>query len=475
MSQKLVGRKAEIDILQRSFDSEKSEFVAIYGRRRVGKTFLIKELFGANYSFYFTGLAKVGGEKQRANFSAYLTRYFPSAAEEAVPNDWFEAFRLLVKYLENHEEKKKVIFIDELPWLDTPKSDFVSALENFWNGWAAHRDDILLLTCGSATSWMINSLINNTGGLHNRITQRIHLQPFTLNEAELLLRNKGSEFERYEIVQLYMAMGGIPFYLEAIDVQKSVAQNIDSLFFSEHALLRTEFHNLFRSLFNKHERHIAIIEALAQKAKGLSRQDLATISGLANGGRFTTMLNELEQCGFIKKYLPFGKKNKGSLYQLIDQYSLFYLKFVRDSKAIGEGLWLTQFDQPSYRIWSGYAFENICFYHINNIKKHLGIGSVYTEVSAWRSQQSQKGAQIDLVIDRRDRVINLCEIKFSDSEFSIQKAYAENLQLKIAAFKAETKTKKACFLTFISTFGLKKNKYSSHLVKNELTMNALFD
>lgn len=475
MSQKLIGRKSEIELLQRALASEKSEFVAIYGRRRVGKTFLIKELFAANYSFYFTGLANVGGAKQRANFSAYLTRFFPKAAEEAIPNDWFDAFRLLIKYLEQKKATKKVIFIDELPWLDTPKSDFIPALENFWNGWAAHRDDILLIGCGSATSWMINSLINNTGGLHNRVTQRIHLQPFTIKEMELFLNNKGSDFERYELIQLYMAVGGIPFYLEAIDVRKSVAQNIDTLFFSENGLLQMEFQNLFRSLFNKHERHIAIIEALAQKAKGLSRKDLSAASGLANGGRFTRILNELEQCGFIKKYLPFGKKKKGSLYQLIDQYSLFYLKFVKDSKAVGEGVWMTKFDQPTYRSWSGYAFENICLYHIKNIKKHLGVGSVYMEVSSWRSRQSPKGAQIDLVLDRRDRVINLCEIKFSENEFSIQKAYAENLQNKVATFKAETKTKKACFLTFITTFGLKNNKYSRSLVKNELTMDALFD
>ena len=475
MSQKLIGRQAEIEILHRALESEKSEFVAIYGRRRVGKTFLIKEIFGANYTFYFTGLANVGGAKQRANFSAYLTRFFPNAAEEVVPNDWFTAFRLLIKYLEQKEAKKKVIFIDELPWLDTSKSDFIPALENFWNGWAAHRDDILLIGCGSATSWMINSLINNTGGLHNRVTQRIHLQPFTIKETEVFLKNKGSNFERYELIQLYMAIGGIPFYLEAIDVRKSVAQNIDSLFFSENSLLRMEFPNLFRSLFNKHERHVSIIEALAQKAKGLSRKDLSAISGVANGGRFTRILDELEQCGFIKKYLPFGKKKKGSLYQLIDQYSLFYLKFVKDSKAVGEGVWMTKFDQPTYRTWSGYAFENICLYHIKNIKKHLGISSVYTEVSSWRSQQAQKGAQIDLVLDRRDRVINLCEIKFSESEFSIQKAYAENLQNKVAAFKTETKTRKACFLTLLTTFGLKNNQYSRNLVKNELTMDALFD
>ena len=471
----VFGRNDEIKTLQQLHAGERSEFVAVYGRRRVGKTFLIKELFGDHYAFHVTGLFNGSLSKQLINFHAALNRFYPASTDTPVPSSWFEAFQILIKCLETNTKERKVIFIDELPWLDTPKSDFISAIEHFWNGWAFHRNDIVLIVCGSATSWMINELINNHGGLHNRVTTRIHLEPFTLKETEAFLQAKGAVYDRYQIVQLYMAMGGIPFYLEAIDVGLSVPQNIDQLFFSKNGLLRTEFTNLYHSLFNKEERHILIIEALSKKAQGLTRKDLVKATKLANGGTFTKILEELEQCGFIRKYYPFGKSLRGSFYQLTDPYSLFYLQFIKNSRAIGEGAWLTQIDQPKWRAWSGYAFEYICFYHLDAIKKQLGIGAVYTEVSSWRSRKSDPAIQIDLVLDRRDRVINLCEIKFSQGVFTITKSYANTLRNKVATFRQESKTKKAVFLTLITTFGLKQNQHATGVVQNELTMDVFFE
>ena len=472
---KIIGRKNEIAILQQLYQKKKSEFVALYGRRRVGKTFLIKELFGGKYSFHMTGLFNANLKRQLSNFYAALHRFDSQIIEEKeVPQNWFDAFQMLIQHLEQDTNKRKIIFIDELPWLDTPRSEFTSALEHFWNSWAFHRDDIFLIVCGSATSWMINQLINNYGGLHNRVTARIHLKPFNLNETEAFLQSIGGNYDRYQLIQLYMTMGGIPYYLEAINPKHSVAQNVDNMFFSSSGTLRNEFYNLYRSLFKKEERHISVIESLAKKAKGLSRKELAKQSKMKNGGTFSKILEELEQCGFIKKYVPFGKKKRGSLYQLTDPYSFFYLKFIKDSKAEGAGAWLAQMDHPKWRAWSGYAFEYVCFYHIEQIKKTLQIGAVYTEISSWRSSTITNGAQIDLVIDRRDRVINLCEIKFSQKVFSINKAFAENLKNKMAAFRTETKTTKSLFLTFITSFGLKENKYSSRLVQNELKMDDLF-
>ncbi len=471
----IIGRASEKKTLKKLYDSKRSEFVAVYGRRRVGKTFLLKELFGETYSFYMTGLSITNLKGQLLNFYTALGKFDTTLQEKLIPNNWFEAFQLLINYLENSTAKRKVVFIDELPWLDTPRSDFISSLEYFWNSWAYHRKDILLIVCGSATSWMINELINNHGGLHNRVTTRIHLQPFTLGEMETFLRAKGAVYDRYQLVQLYMAMGGIPFYLDEVDVKQSIAQNIDRLFFSQGGLLRTEFSNLYRSLFKKQERHIAIIEALATKSKGLSRKDLVKFAKLPNGGSTTNILEELAQCGFIHQYLPFGKKKRTALYQLTDPYSLFYLKFIKNSKSAGEGAWLRQMDLPQWQAWSGYAFEAICRYHLPQIKKELGIKGVYTEVSSWQSSKAKDGAQIDLVMDRRDRVINLFEIKFSQNIYTIKKAYAQNLRNKMTTFRTETKTTKALFLTFITTFGLKNNQYSIGLVQNELTMDALFD
>lgn len=470
----IIGRKEEKTILKDKFNSTRSEFIAVYGRRRVGKTFLIKEMFGHQYSFYMTGLSTVNTKGQLTNFHTTLGKYDPNVLEISTPNNWFEAIQLLINYLEKSTAKRKVIFIDELPWLDTTRSDFISSLEYFWNSWAYHRNDIFLIVCGSATSWMINELINNYGGLHNRVTTRLHLKPFTLNETEAFLRAKGSVYDRYQIIELYMAMGGIPFYLEEIDVKQSIHQNIDRLFFNQNGLLRTEFTNLYRSLFKKEERHISIIETLSTKTKGLSRKDLVKLANLPNGGSTTKVLAELEQCGFIKKYLPFGKKKRTALYQLTDPYSLFYLKFIKNNKAEGDGAWLVQMDSPKWKAWSGYAFEAICLYHIQQIKQQLGIKAVYTEVSSWKSSETKDGAQIDLVLDRRDRVINLFEIKFSQNTYTIKKDYAQNLRNKITTFREETGTNKSLFLTFITTFGLKPNKYTMGLVQDELDMDALF-
>lgn len=470
---KLIGRNKEIEILEGLYKNNRSEFAALYGRRRVGKTFLIKELFGDRYAFQVTGISNVGTKRQLDNFYTTLIRFDKGITQEDNPKNWFDAFRLLIKSLERNQQKRKVIFIDELPWLDTRRSEFIPALEHFWNSWAFHRDDILLIVCGSATSWMIDKLINNYGGLHNRVTTRLHLHPFNLKETELFLKSKGGKYDYHQILQLYMTLGGIPFYLEQLNSKKSITQNIDELFFSKSGFLRAEFDNLYRSLFKTHERHVSIIRILAEKAKGLNRKEIAKKTGLKHGGTLTKILEELEQCGFIQQYLPFGKKNRGSLYQLVDFYSLFYLKFIDGTKAKGSGAWIAQIDHPKWRAWSGYAFENVCYYHIDEIKKGLGFEAVYTEISSWKSS-GLKGAQVDLVIDRRDRIIHLCEIKFSEKEYSITKAYSENLKNKIQAFKEETKTNKSIFLTFITLYGLKENQYSLNMVQNELRADKLF-
>ena len=472
----IIGRKEEISLLNRLQASTKSEFVAVYGRRRVGKTYLVRQVFEDQFSFQMTGVANTPAPQQLTNFHNALTRLVPSNESAQPPQNWFDAFHKLSLALEQQSAGKKILFFDELPWLDTQQSGFVAALEYFWNAWASARRDVLLIVCGSAASWIINELINNKGGLHNRLTERILLLPFSLAETEAFLQNKGSQYSRYELIQLYMAMGGIPFYLENIQTNRSIHQNIDRMFFTASGLLATEYTNLYRSLFNLYERHTAVVEALSLKAKGLTRKDIIAETRLTDGGATTNVLEELEQSGFIRRYLPFGK-GKGEravLYQLTDPFTLFYLTFVKDSKAEGEGAWLSQMDSARWHAWSGYAFEYLCRYHIQNIKKALGISGVYTEISAWRSQKSEKGVQIDLVIDRKDHVINICEMKFSAEPYAITKAYAENLQHKLWTFKAETATKKTLFLTLITAHGLKTNEYSTRLVHDALDLDVLF-
>ncbi len=473
--EEIIGRKLEIAMLDRLYKSKKSEFAIVYGRRRVGKTFLVSRQFEGAFTFRMTALANTTNKEQLRNFHNYLSLFDAHAEKTPIPKSWLEAFQILIQFLSKSKHKRKVIFFDELPWFDTHGSDFLTGLEHFWNGWAAYRSDILLISCGSAASWMIKKLIRDKGGLHNRVTERILVRPFTLKETEEFMQAKGADFDRYQLLELYMAVGGIPFYLENIQVNRSIAQNIDRLFFTPGGLLHEEYFDLYRSLFKKYTRHVAIVESLANKVKGLSRKEIVKKSGIKEGGNLSVVLSELEQSGFIKKYFPYGKTNRDALYQLSDQYTLFYLTFVRHSKAQGEGTWLSRLGNPKWRAWSGYAFEQICLYHTSAIKKALGISSVYTEVSAWRSKQIEGGAQIDLIFDRNDRVINICEIKFSESTFTITKSYAENLQNKLDVFRAETKTRKTLFLTMITTFGIQPNKYALVNVKDSIEMKALFD
>ncbi|MBU0764837.1 MAG: ATP-binding protein [Bacteroidetes bacterium] len=470
----LIGREDEIKILNSLLQSDKSEFVAVFGRRRVGKTFLVREVFKDKFTFYITGLANSTLERQLLNFHTSLHDYGKPARDIPVLKNWFSAFRELISFLERSRSKKKIVFIDELPWLDTPKSGFLSALEHFWNSWASARSDILLIVCGSAISWMLNKLINNKGGLHNRVTYKLKVVPFTLKECEAFFKSRNVHLNRYQIIELYMAMGGIPYYLDAIRPGISVVQNIDSLFFSKNGLLRDEFFNLYASLFKHPENHVAVVTALSKKAKGLTREEIIHYANLTNGGGITKVLEELESSGFIMKYTPFKKRNKQSLFQLVDFYTLFYFKFICNQKT-GKNYWQNSIDSPRHRAWSGYAFEQVCLMHMEQIKKELGISGVHTEESSWRSSGGENGTQIDLLIDRADQVINICEIKFSVGEFVIDKKYAQTLRNRISTFKTETGTRKSVFLTMITTYGTKTNTYALELINNNLTMNSLFE
>lgn len=470
-----IGRKREIQKLQRIIQSDRSEFVAIYGRRRVGKTWLVRKVFENKFTFQMTAMANVNKTQQLFNFYTVLQKYRKNMPPGPVPENWFLAFQQLIDYLEASSEKKKVVFLDELPWFDNQKSDFIPSLEHFWNSWAAHRNDVILITCGSAASWIINKLINHKGGLHNRVTERIKLEPFELREAEELLKTKNPAINRYQILQLYMVMGGIPFYLDQVSPSYSAMQNIEQICFAADGLLRLEFDNLFRALFSKADRHVAIVRAIAQKSKGLTRREIIQQTGLANSGTLTHILDELEKSGFVRRYNPFKRKKRNSLYQLVDFYTLFYLRFIENSDASDINNWSNAIDTPVYRAWSGYAFEQICLYHIQQIKKALGISGIISHTYSWKSEQSENGVQIDLIIDRRDQVVNLCEMKFSIELFTITKSYADQLRRKIAVFRSETGTKKALYLTMITTHGLHQNTHSMGLVQNDLRMDVLFD
>ncbi len=475
--QTIIGREDEIRILESVFESNAPELLALYGRRRVGKTFLVRNYFGTKMTFSCSGQLNGKTSDQLLNFTEQLNNCFPHRKLQPLPKSWNEAFYILRSCLETVEHtNKKVLFFDELPWLDNHKSGFLSAFGHFWNEYASARKDMLVIVCGSAASWIIEKIVNNKGGLHNRITRRIRLLPFNLKETQAYLQHRNIHLEQYQLLQLYMVMGGIPAYLNGIEKGSSAAQNIEQLCFSKDGILAGEFDNLYAALFNAPEKHIQVIRAFAKKNKGLTRTELLLSAKLLTGGGMTTILNELTESGFIEKVYPYGKKEKESLYRLTDEYSLFYFKFMEHQKGNEKGQWLSKQSSPSYVSWCGYAFENICLKHVTQLKQALQIGGMQSSVSSWlrTGTAADKGAQIDLLIDRADHCINICEMKFSTTAFTITKKYAEELRNKMLAFRQDTKTRKQLILTFITTYGLDDNVYREQMAEQALTMGALF-
>ncbi len=481
MAQQLIGRENELKHLKEYLNSDKSEFIAVYGRRRVGKTFLIRMAANDDFSFFVTGVHKATKSEQLINFAVALQKYTGSD-KLSIQKNWILAFYELSRYLETlPENKQKVIFIDELPWMDTAKSGFIAALENFWNSWAVMRNDIKLIVCGSATSWMINNLIRNRGGLHNRLTHHIVLEPFTLRECELYFRSFGFSYSRKQIAECYMVMGGIPYYLSMMDKSKSLAYNIDQLFFASNAPLKGEFNDLYKALFKNASPHINVVTSLATKGIGLTRKQILKSTGLADNGAFSIVLDELEQCGFIRLYEPFDnistadnkRQKRDTIYQLVDFYTLFYFKFIKNNRYQDEHFWTASINSPMHNVWSGFSFEMLCLNHLKQIKQALGISGVQTLASSWRSKDSDCKTQIDLLIDRKDETVNICEIKYSKNEYEITKEYEENLQRKINAFSQETGTRKSLLLTMITTYGIKQNLHSG-IVQSEIVLDDLF-
>jgi len=471
-----TGRGKERTVLQKALQSKEAEMVSVIGRRRIGKTFLIKNVYRDNIAFELTGTKNAPLKEQLQNFMFSLQLAIGNSVIGKPPANWMEAFFMLINYLKNlPTHKKQVVFLDELPWLSTHRSGFLRGLSFFWNSWAVNQN-IVVVICGSAASWMIQKVVNDKGGLHNRITKRIHLKPFTLSETEEYLQSRNIKLNRYHLLQLYMAMGGIPHYLKEVEGGKSATQNIEDICFSETGLLKDEFANLYAALFDHSDHHISIVRTLAKRKLGMNRGTLIKEAKLANGGSITRVLQELKQSGFIDVYLPFGKKSKDKMYRLTDEYSLFYLQFIEKNIHEKGEIWKRLSQTQAYKIWCGYAYENVCLKHLNEIKKALSIGGVYSTSSSFFKKGTKKelGTQIDLLLDRNDQIINIFEIKFYNKEFTVSKSYAQTLKNKLDVFQETTKTRKQLFLTLVTTFGVTPNEHSIGLVDQVLSFDDLF-
>ncbi|MDR0832213.1 MAG: AAA family ATPase [Bacillales bacterium] len=459
----IIGREKEKSILDKYYHSDESNFICLYGRRRVGKTYLIKNYFSNRFFLNISGVQNGSKSEQLNNFQYELK------IKRKLKN-WFDAFNCLREKIEQSKDnEKKVIFFDELAWLYTTKSDLIRALEYFWNQFCTGRKDILLIVCSSASSWIIDKIVNNTGGLYNRLSEILHIEPFTLNECVSYFEYKKIELNKFDILESYMVFGGVPYYYNFFRINYSLAQNIDYLFFSKDAPLKNEFKQLYASLYTKYENYLKIIETIGNKAKGLTRKEILKETGL-EGGTLTTILNDLTFSGFIYEYINYGNIKKGSVFQLIDNFSVFYLSFKPQIEQSVENYYFSILNTPLLSAWKGYAFERVCFLEIKQIIKALEINGISTQTKSFFNNETQ----IDLIIDRADNIIDLVEIKYYNDEYVIDENYYKKLLKRKAVFINEIKTKKSVHFVFVSVFGLKTNMYSN-IIQKSITINGLFN
>lgn len=475
----IIGRNQETQELMRAYNRKQSQLVAVYGRRRVGKTYLVRELFKEEFAFYHTGVSPVELkdenllEVQLREFNATLVRY--GAEDIEPPTNWTKAFERLIALLSKMpKEKRMVVFLDELPWMDTPRSGFITAFEHFWNGWGAGQENMMLIVCGSATSWIQDNLINSYGGLYDRVNAEIQLSPFTLRETEEMLRMQGVTLSRYDVLQLYMAVGGIPMYLSYVEPGLSLAQIIDKLYFARKAKLKNEFTRLFNSIFRSPYKYIATIRMLARLHKGYSRDDISK-KIQTTGKDLTKLLRTLEVSDFIECYKPFENDKRHLLYRLTDPFCLFYLTQV-ERKRRSENFWRDNENSPALAPWRGHAFEDACLKHVEQIKKAMGVSGVASDNSTWTLQgmQNQKGMQIDLIIERSDRVINLCEMKFVNTDFEVKKDYKATLSERLNWVTSHVKKNQNVQMTLVTTYGLKQGIHSG-IFQRTIVLDNLFD
>jgi len=474
----MIGRKKEINELINLYNNKKAELVAVYGRRRVGKTYLINQVFKDKFTFKHTALSPDDFENDKELISLQLDLFYKNLLKQGLndatmPKDWFEAFDLLEKLLRQKEDGQRlVVFIDELPWLDTKKSHFIKAFEYFWNNYGSSNENLMLIICGSANSWIQNNLINNHGGLYGRVTYEIKVSPFNLKETEEYLKSNDVVFSRYDICTSYMILGGIPYYLGYVKKGKSLNQNIDDIFFKKNAQLNLEFDRLFDSCFESSELTKKIVILLNKKKIGYTRKEIVELLHISDGGNISKILNALISSDFVKKYVLFGTNSKVPYYKLIDPFCIFYLKFKYENNN-SENYWSDSNTNQTITVWKGLAFETVCFNHITQIKNALNIGGVLTKESSFVFSNDANHGQIDMVILRNDNVINLCEMKYYQDDFVVDLSYYKKLNSRIEAIRPFVSKKTCAFNTLITTYGLKENEYSSAF-QNVITLDDLF-
>lgn len=483
----LIGRQDELSTLNAAYQSKSAEFIAVYGRRRVGKTYLIKAIAKQKEAifFYISGTQDASMKDQISDFCDVLeSTFYNNELEIKQPKNWKKAFESLTNIIKREAGTRKIIlFFDELPWLASGRSRFVQALDYYWNRHWSDMPHIKLIVCGSAASWMIHHVVNHRGGLHNRLSGQIALSPFDLKETKAFLHSKSIQYTDNQILEIFMALGGIPYYLNFLKKNLSVAQNIDQLCFQNKGKLVDEFTQLYQSLFKHAESYEELIRIIASKRNGIERREILKKTKLStDGGRLKERLDALEKSGFIVSFKPYGFIKRKTFYRIIDEYSLFYLSWIEPAldnlRKLDKttGYWLDKYQSPAWRAWSGLAFESVCYKHIAQIRSALAIHAS-AMVGSWqyipKKSSKETGAQIDLLFDRDDGVMTICEMKFTSQPYQLTKDEYQLLERKIAVFKKQSKTEKQIQVAFITNSPIKQTLYSEEMIAYNVVLQDL--
>lgn len=476
---KLIGRKKEIQELEKAYRSGQFEFIALYGRRRVGKTYLVSQVFEDRISFRHA--ASPNDEErqdEKGLLKMQLEVFYGSLLAQGLkeskkPNSWVEAFLLLIRLFEGKDPAERwVIFLDEFPWMDTKRSNFIEAFSWFLNFWAANQKNLMIIAAGSSTSWMLNNLIHSTGGLYNRVTNPIRLSPFRLQETEQFFREKGFDLSRYSIARIQMAFGGIPYYLNFLDRGEGLSRFVDRMLFEKGAKLGLEYDTLFRSSFEKGDLARKIAEYLGKRSSGYTRKEIVEGLKISDGKAVKDALDALQEGDFVLEYVPYKEAQNKKRYRLIDPFCIFYLHFVAGKRSLDPSFFADSVEPNS---WIGAAFENLCAAHLEQIKRALVISKLSSiEFSlVFPKEEDKKGAQVDLVLVRKDRIVNLCEMKFYGKPYVQTEKEHHSLTNRVARLKETLPATYSIAPVLITVFEPSSGGYPDDYVQ-VLTLDDLF-
>jgi hypothetical protein len=407
-----VGRKNELRMLNDAYRSGKDELVVLYGRRRIGKSSLVKRFAEKKKAYYeFEALEGETTPGQINHFLQQLKKQIDDPILDSVRfANWEQVFTYLTEKVINRKSKvKKILFLDELPWMAAGRIRLVSLLKYYWdNHWKSKH--VMLILCGSVASFMVKKVLHSNA-LYGRTTIEILLKGFSPEEAARLLSKKRS---REETLNYQLVFGGVPKYLEQINTSQSFNKNMNTLCFSPHGIMLKEVERIFYSQFREPRTYLKIINLLKNGIFSLS--EISSKTKIPSGGGLKQYLKNLERAEMIRSYIPFDRSgnSKFKKYTLADEFLVFFFKYMGPNlRVIKESSSRRLFEtltQNSFDSWLGFAFERFCLKHAGLLALVMDFADDILLASPYFKKNDER-FQIDLLYQRADRVITVCEIK----------------------------------------------------------------